>query len=336
MLHIHPNARNARTTPAVRAEIARSREPTGVLAQRYGISTETVRNWRRRGPGGCADHSSRPRRLRWRATPDERRIVCLLRRETRFPLDDLTAVVRHFLPHLSRDAIYRILKANRLARLADLPPAYALPHSRKGTGHFKDYDLGFVHLDAKHLPALRTADGQVRRRYLFIAIDRCSRAVHLAVKDDLTQRSAIAFLREVVRAVPFRVRIVLTDRGASFKAIFQRACRALGVEHRRTRPYTPQTNGMAERFNGRVEREVLTITVGNHPDLERLLLGYNTAYNLRRQRVLRGRSPADVVAERLRCRPELANSDWRPGGADALVTAMAVVATAKDGSQPDS
>src|SRR5215217_914447 len=50
MLQIHPNAR---TTPAVRAEIARSGEPSGVLAKRYGVSTETVRKWRKRGPGDC-------------------------------------------------------------------------------------------------------------------------------------------------------------------------------------------------------------------------------------------------------------------------------------------
>jgi hypothetical protein len=54
---IHPKAR---TTPAVRAEIARSTEPTGVLARRYGVSTETIRKWRKRGPGDCQDHSSRP------------------------------------------------------------------------------------------------------------------------------------------------------------------------------------------------------------------------------------------------------------------------------------
>ncbi len=47
---IHPNAR---TTPAVRAEIARSSEPTGVLAQRFGVSTETIRKWRKRGPQDC-------------------------------------------------------------------------------------------------------------------------------------------------------------------------------------------------------------------------------------------------------------------------------------------
>ena len=69
MLAIHPNAR---TTPAVRAEIARSAEPTGELAKRYGVSTETVREWRKRGPAACRDRSGRPRRL---ATDLERQAV---------------------------------------------------------------------------------------------------------------------------------------------------------------------------------------------------------------------------------------------------------------------
>ena len=133
---------------------------------------------------------------------------------------------------------------------------------------------------------------------------------------------------------------MLTDRGASFKAVFHRACQTLGVAHRRTRAYSPQTNGMtnglAERFNGRVEREVLSITVGNHRDLERLLRGYNQAYNLRRQRVLRGRAPTDVIAERLRWRPELTNPDCHPSDSSALATAMRVVAAAKEVSQPDN
>src|SRR5690349_25132994 len=60
MLAIHPNAR---TTPAVRAEIARSAEPAGELARRYGVSTETVRKGRKRGPGDCLDRSARPRKL---------------------------------------------------------------------------------------------------------------------------------------------------------------------------------------------------------------------------------------------------------------------------------
>ena len=134
--------------------------------------------------------------------------MCALRRATGFPLDDLTFVVTHFLPHLNRDAVYRILKAEGLGRL---PPA---DRSRRSHSRFKEYDLGFVHGDVKHLPKLRTADGQSRKRYLYVAIDRASRFVHLAVKDDEPERSAVAFLKEAIRAFPFQVTHVLTDRGS--------------------------------------------------------------------------------------------------------------------------
>jgi transposase len=147
MLALHPNAR---TTPAVRAEIARSREPTSVLAQRDGVSTETLRKWRKRGLEACQDRSSRPHKLPCKATDEERAIVCALRRTTGFALDDLTFVVRHFLAHLHRDSIYRVLRAEGLGRL----PAASRP--RRGSGTFKGYDLGFVHIDVKHLPKLLT------------------------------------------------------------------------------------------------------------------------------------------------------------------------------------
>src|SRR3954466_14117166 len=213
---IHPKAR---TTPAVRAEIARSREPTGVLAQRYSVSTETIRKWRKRGPADCQDHSSRPHKLPWKATEEERAIVCALRRATGFPLDDLTFVVTHFLPHLNRDAVYRILKAEGLGRLS---PA---SRSRKPNGTFKDYDLGFVHVDVKHLPKLRTSNGESRKRYLYVAIDRASRFVHLAVKDDETAPSAVAFLTEGSRHCP------LADAGSvGYRArLSQKGGRGCGV-----------------------------------------------------------------------------------------------------------
>jgi len=261
MLSIHPNAR---TTPAVRAEIARSSEPTSALAERYGVSTETIRKWRKRGGTDCRDRSSRPHKLPWKASEEERAVVCALRRATGFPLDDLTFIVTHFLPHLNRDAVWRILRAEGLGRL----PRAATPE--KPMGKFKEYELGFVHLDVKHLPKLRTADGELRKRFLFVAIDRRSRSVHLAVKDDETEASASAFLEEAIAAFPFRITHVLTDRGSCFTAErFEKRCRELGVEHRKTRPYTPRTNGMVERFNGRVQREVLGLTVASHRDLER-------------------------------------------------------------------
>ncbi len=159
MPQIHPNAR---TTPVTRAEIARSAEPTGVLARRYGVSTETIRKWRRRGPEDCQDRSPRPHKLPWKAAEEERAVVCALRRATNFALDDLTFVVAHFLPHLNRDSVWRILRAEGLSRR---PPPHP-DRPRRGQGRFKEYDLGFVHIDIKHLPKLRTADGERRKRYL--------------------------------------------------------------------------------------------------------------------------------------------------------------------------
>ena len=195
-----------------------------------------------------------------------------------------------------------------------------------------------MHLDVKHLPKLRTADGKWRKRFLFVAIDRRSRSVHLAVKDDETEASARSFLEEALAAFPFRVTHVLTDRGSCFTAEgFEKLCRELGVEHRKTRPYTPRTNGMAERFNGRVQREVLGITVAGHRDLERLLAGFSSAYNARRQRVLDGRSPEEVVRERLRRDTSLANPAYRPPADPCVLPkAMLVVARANEVSQPDS
>ena len=273
-----------------------------------------MRKWRRRGAADCFDRSARSHQLPWKAT-EERAIVCTLRRSTNFPLDDITFVVSHFLPHLNRDSVWRILKAEGLNRRSK--PFSERP--AKGQGTFRDYDLGFVHIDIKHLPKLQTSDHDRRRRYLSVAIDRCSRSVHLAVKDDETEKSAIAFLREADVAFPFQLTHVLTDNGNCFTPAFAKACTSLGAQYRHTKPRMPQTNGMVERFNGRVASEVLGINVYSHRALEQLLRGFNTAYNARRQRVLNGRTPNQVTAERLKAKLELATPalHGRAGPCDA-------------------
>jgi transposase InsO family protein len=330
MVQIHPNAR---TTPVVRAEIAQSTAPAGVLAQRYSVSTETIRKWRRRGPADCLDRPTIPHKLPWKANDEERAVVCALRRSTNFALDDLTFVVTHFLPHLNRDSIWRILRAEGLNRRT--PPPSDQP--RRGHGQFRDYDLGFIHIDIKHLPKLQTANGERRKRFLYVAIDRRSRSVHLAVKDDETERSAIAFLKEAAAAFPFRFTHVLTDNGSCFTPGFARACAALGAEHRNTKPRCPQTNGMVERFNGRIGSEVLGITVYSHQKLEQLLRGFNAAYNARRQRVLEGKTPEQVVTERLQLRRKLARGEPEGQARPAdIALARDIVEAAKDVLQPDT
>src|SRR4051794_5978162 len=324
MLQIHPNAR---TTPVTRAEIAGSHERTGVLAQRYGVSTETIRKWRKRGASDCLDHSARPHQLPGRAPGGERAFVCPLRGVPNFALDALTFVMTLFLPHLTRDSIWRILKAEGLNRR----PKPASTQPAKGKGTFKDYDLGFVHIDIKHLPKLQTIDGERRKRYLYVAIDRRSRSVHLAVKDDETEASAIAFLREAAAAFPFRMTHVLTDNGSCFTQAFAKVCAELGAEYRHIKPRTPQTNGMVERFNGRISAEVLAITLYSHDQLEQLLRGFNAAYNARRQRVLEGQTPDQVIAERLTAKPALAKAkrSGRPGP-DDIIKARLIAERAKE------
>ena len=93
---------------------------------------------------------------------------------------------------------------------------------------------------------------------------------------------------------------------------------------------------MVERFNGRIKREVLTILVSSHADLERLLTGYNQAYNARRQRVLKGLSPDEAVRRRLKAKPDLANPRCMSRDPKAIPAAMRVVNSAKVLMQPDN
>ena len=111
----------------------------------------------------------------------------------------------------------------------------------------------------------------------------------------------------------------------------------LGVGYRHTRPDTPQTNGMVARSNGRIESEVLGITIHSHRNLEQLLRGINAAYNARRQRVLHGRTPDQAVAERLTVRRKFHST--KPAGQvgpQDIAKAHIIIEDAKVVSQPDT
>jgi transposase InsO family protein len=130
---------------------------------------------------------------------------------------------------------------------------------------------------------------------------------------------------------------VLTDNGSCFTRAFAKVCAELGAEYRHIKPRTPQTNGMVERFNGRIVAEVLAITVYSHAQLEQLLRGFNAAYNARRQPVLEGQTPDQVVAERLIAKPALAKA--KPSGRagpDDITKARLIAENAKEVSQPDT
>jgi hypothetical protein len=94
---------------------------------------------------------------------------------------------------------------------------------------------------------------------------------------------------------------------------------------------------MVERFNRRVSSEVLGITIYSHRDLEQLLRGFNAAYNARRQRVLDGKTPNQVVTERLKdhCAFAPAKTHGR-AEPDDIAKARLIAESAKEVSQPDS
>ena len=93
---------------------------------------------------------------------------------------------------------------------------------------------------------------------------------------------------------------------------------------------------MVERFNGRIGSEVLGITIYSHVKLEQLLRGFNAAYNARRQRVLDGMTPDQVIAERLKAHRRLVNAKPHGrAGPDDLARARLIAEAAKEVSQPD-
>jgi len=107
---------------------------------------------------------------------------------------------------------------------------------------------------------------ETRRSYLFVAIDRATRWVFVQIESDKTARSASSFLTASYKACPTKIQKLLTDNGKEFTHRlfasrkrapsganeFELLCRALGIEHRLIKPKTPKTNGMVERFKGRV------------------------------------------------------------------------------------
>jgi transposase InsO family protein len=275
--------KNATTTPAIRAAIQKASGSDYELAERFGVSRDTVRKWRKRE--GVLDASHTPHRLQTTLNAAQEELVIYLRTQLRLPLDDLLAVVREFIePAMSRSALDRLLRRRGHSRL----PAPEAP--TRASQPFKAYEPGFVHVDVKYLPQM--ADEQ-KRRYVFVAIDRATRWVFIAIKSQRTAAAARSFLNELVKAAPFKIRTLLTDNGTEFtdrlfgsrgkqpsgEHEFDRLCQALGIEHRLTKPKTPQTNGMVERFNGRIEQVLRSHHFNSADALETTLHRYVWLYN---------------------------------------------------------
>jgi transposase InsO family protein len=173
-----------------------------------------------------------------------------------------------------------------VGNLRALQPAAPQPPSKI----FKVYEPGYVHVDIKYLPQI--ADENVRS-YLFVAIDRATRWVFVQIRPDKSAASARAFLAALHETCPIRIVKILTDNGKEFtdrlfasrerepsgQHEFDQLCQAFGIEHRLTKPRTPQTNGMVERFNGRISDVLRTHRFRSGQDMRQTLERYVHLYN---------------------------------------------------------
>ena len=252
--------KNARTTPASRAELVRrvleEGQPVKVVAAAFGVDVKTVYKWVERfeaqGPKGLEDRSSRPARLRDPTPAAVVERIIALRRERRTG----EQIARE--TGVSASTVSRILREAKLSRAKDLEPAApVVRYEREKPGDM-------IHLDIKKLGRFEaeghrvTKDRQAGRsrgagwEFVHVCIDDASRIAFSQILPDEKKESAVAFLRAAVAylaSLGVAVQRVMTDNGSCYRSkAFRKACADLGLKHIRTRPYTPKTNGKAERF----------------------------------------------------------------------------------------
>jgi len=252
--------KHARLTPIGRALLVSRVLDEGwsvaAASQAAGVSKHTGYKWLARfkaeGSAGLTDRSSRPRRCPRALSRQEQDQLEELRRQ-RWPLWRIAVQARRGIGTVSR-----CMKRLGLSRLKSLqPPEPVVRYERAAPGEL-------LHLDTKKLGRIdgvghRITGDRTRNRnrgigwdMVHLAIDDHSRVSFALIKADERGHSCAQFLRQAVAyyaSLGVRIDRVMTDNGCGYVSkAFRRTCAELGVRHLRTRPYTPKTNGKAERF----------------------------------------------------------------------------------------
>ena len=288
-MNIH---RSARTTFASRALLVERVRRQGwsieETASAFGISSTSVRKWLRRfDQGGAAalqDRTSKPHRQPLKTSRSwEAQILEL--RAGRMTVQRIA----HSLS-LPKSTVARVLARHGQSRLPPLhPPPPVVRYEWKRPGEL-------IHLDVKKLAKVRGVGHRITGirgysnrgigwEFVHVCIDDCSRLAYVEVLPDEKGPTAAAFLRRALawyRERGIKVRRVMTDNGSCYVSrIFAGACRRL--KHIRTRPYTPRTNGKAERFiRTMLGGWAYGAIYGTSAERTRALAGWLDHYNRRR------------------------------------------------------
>jgi transposase InsO family protein len=257
-MNIH---KNARLTPLRREEMARDvvegRLSKAHAARTYAVTPKIVARWverfRAEGSSGMSDRSSRPKTSPRRTEAAVAVAIAALRRQR------LTGKHIALETGVSEATVSRVLARAGLSRLKDLEPAEPVRR------YERDKPGEMLHIDIKKLGRFSqvghriTGDrtGQSLGRgigweFVHVCIDDASRVAFSQVLPDEKKESAVLFLKAAVAYyanLGIAVERVMTDNGSCYRSkAFAAACRKFGLKHIRTRPYTPKTNGKAERF----------------------------------------------------------------------------------------
>lgn len=172
---------------------------------------------------------------------------------------------------------------------------------------FKEYDPWYIHIDISYWPKLWT-----KKAYIYVAIDRATRIIYIEVHEDKKADTAAAFLRKAIDFFPFEIEKILTDNGKEFTLknhlwkydlewAFDKVCDEFNIEHRTTKPFTPQTNGMVEKANDIIKSgTVKRFLYENYEDIKKDLWQYMVYYNLHRRhgslrKEWKGKTPYDAL-----------------------------------------
>lgn len=249
--------KNAKTTAWSRALII-ERYQAGwnqqAIADSLGISRRTVckwlKRWREEGGAGLHDRPSRPQRSSNKLAEACESAVVHLRRTFLMPA---FGIARHL--NLAYSTVCRYLKKHGISRKRDiLPPPKPRRYERKTPGEI-------IHIDIKKLAKINGAGHRIHGdrtkgkgkgwEYLHVAIDDHSRLAYSEILPDETGDSSLIFARNAVKwfkKYGVNVQRIMTDNGVGYKKRYRNRLKSWGIKHITTRPYTPQTNGKAERF----------------------------------------------------------------------------------------
>jgi transposase InsO family protein len=253
--------KNAPLTPKGREAMVRSvlegRMSQADAAYQFNTTPKTVAKWlnrfRAEGVDGLRDRSSRPLSLPSQTAPATCAVIETLRRQ------------RHTGKQIAAEAgvsaatVSRILRRLRLSRVRDLEPAEPVRRYERATPgemiHIDIKKLGRFEKIGHRITGDRTGQSNGRGvgwEFVHVCVDDHSRVAFSEIKPDEKADSAVPFLKAVVayyKNLGVTVTRVMTDNGSCYKAFaFRDACQDLGIKHIRTKPYTPKTNGKAERF----------------------------------------------------------------------------------------